>query len=322
MAVLGAGTIRAVIHAMSIAAQDVLLVELRPAVGGALPGYLAGAHVDLHLPGGLVRSYSLVDAPAAAPRRWRIAVQLEAAGRGGSREVHRRLRVGDVLDVAGPRNAFPLVEDGAPSVLVAGGIGITPVWCMAQRLAAMGATWRLHYAVRSRARAAFLEKIEALAGTRLHLHVDAEQGGRPLDIAAVVQAAPPEAHLYCCGPAPMLAAFRAAGAGRDPARLHTESFAPEAPAAREGGFEVALDRAGRTIAVAQGQTILDALLDAGVEVAFSCMEGMCGSCRVGVLGGVPEHRDTVLSAAERAGGKVMMVCCSGTRDGGRLVLDL
>ena len=307
---------------MSIAAQGVLLLELRAAGGGPLPGYAAGAHIDLHLPGDMVRSYSLLDAPEAAPRRWRVAVQLEAGGRGGSRAVHQRLRVGDRLDLSGPRNAFPLVEDGAPCVLIAGGIGITPIWCMAQRLAATGASWSLHYAAASRPRAAFLDEVAALAGDRLRLHIDAEQGGRVFDLVAAVAAAPATAHLYCCGPAPMLAAFRAATAGRDPARLHTESFVPEAPVDRRGGFAVTLARSGRTLAVAEGQSVLDVLLDAGVALSFSCMEGLCGSCRVGVLAGVPDHRDTVLSAAERAGGKVMMVCCSGSRDGGPLVLDL
>ena len=312
------------VHAASLAAREVHAFVLRRPDGVPLPAFTAGAHIELQLPGGLLRHYSLANAPGET-QRWVIAVHKAAEGRGGSRWLHEHLRVGDVLMAGTPRNHFPLEEAAPHSVLVAGGIGITPLLAMARRLEAIGRPWQLFYAARTRSHAAFVEDLLTLDGgrRRVHLHFDDEQPGR-MNLPAIVAAAPEGAHFYCCGPAPMLAAFAAATQALASERVHTEVFqAPaSAPApAKEGGFEIELARNGRCLAVPPGQSILDTLLAAGVEVPWSCGEGFCGSCATRVLAGRPDHRDTVLGAAERARNDQVLVCCSGSLDE-RLVLDL
>jgi tetrachlorobenzoquinone reductase len=318
------------VKAVTFEADGILSYDLRPAgtgaapafTGGALPPFTAGAHVDLHLPQGLVRSYSLIN-PQDERHRYVIAVQREPESRGGSRHVHQRLHAGELLSIAPPRNNFPLAEDARHSILIAGGIGITPIWCMAQRLEALGRSFELYYCVRRRALAALLEPIEALSARRpgsVHLTFDAE-GGAILDIAALVAGAAADAHLYCCGPLAMLDAFEAATAGRDRALVHAEYFTTREVPATEGGFTVVLARSGRRVPVPPGSSIIDALFKAGLDVPHSCLEGVCGTCETKVIAGTPDHRDLVLSDAERAAGKTMMICCSGSKSD-TLVLDL
>jgi vanillate O-demethylase ferredoxin subunit len=234
------------------------------------------------------------------------------------------VRVGDVLTIGAPRNNFPLVEDAPHSLFIAGGIGITPLWCMIQRLEELGRSWELHYCARTRQTAAFLDELRGL-GSRVHLNLhfnfDQEPDGRMLDIAAVVAKAAPETHLYCCGPVPMLAAFEAAAGRHPPQQVHVEYFAPKEAPAAGGGFTVVLARSGRSIAVPAGKTILDALLDEGVDVPYACTEGVCGTCETKVLEGIPDHRDLVLSGDEKSSNRTMMICCSGCKSD-RLVLDI
>jgi vanillate O-demethylase ferredoxin subunit len=294
----------------------------RPA-GAALPAFTAGAHIDLHLPQGLGRSYSLVN-PQDERHRYVIAVQRDQASRGGSRHIHDTVRAGDIIAIEEPRNNFALAEDAAHSLLIAGGIGITPLWCMVQRLAKLGRSWELHYAARRRAIAAFIEPIRALGERhpeRVHVTFDHEPGAAMIDLAALVQAAPADAHLYCCGPAAMLEAFEQAVAGRPEARVHVEYFTAREAPATEGGFTIVLARSGRSIPVPAGSTIIDALFAAGIEPVHSCLEGVCGTCETAVISGEPLHRDLVLTDAERAAGKTMMICCSGSKSA-TLVLDL
>lgn len=312
------------LRAMTWEAEGILGLELVPAAPGEpLPAFTAGAHIDLHLPGGPVRSYSLLNDPAER-HRWCVAVYRDPASRGGSRQVHEQLRPGQLLTVSPPRNHFPLDESAPLSVLIAGGIGITPLLCMVRRLTALGRPWVLHHAVRTRAHAAFGDELQALAaqgsGT-LHRVFDQEPGGRMLDIAAVVVALPDGAHVYCCGPAGMLAAFERATAGLPPERVHLEYFAAKDAPAASGGFSVKLRRDGRTVPVPPGQSILDALAAIGAEPPWSCREGVCGTCEVRVLEGVPDHHDMVLSPAQRDANDRMMVCCSGAKSP-LLVLDL
>jgi vanillate O-demethylase ferredoxin subunit len=313
----GAAALR--IHGIAWATEAVRLVELRHPDGASLPAAAPGAHIDLRLPGGLIRSYSLVGDPEDR-RAYRIAVLREPMSRGGSRAVHETLRVGDVLAVEGPRNHFPLVEDAPYSVLIAGGIGITPILPMAERLARLGRPFELHYGARSRADAVLLDRLAPL-GAAVRLHFSGEADGRRCDIAAILSAAPAGTHVYCCGPAPMLDAYTAAAARFDPARVHLERFAAAEPAAVEGGFVVELARSGRMIAVPPGKTILEALNEHGIEPACSCIEGVCGTCETQVLDGVPDHRDAILTPEERAGNRTMMICVSGAKSD-RLVLDL
>ncbi len=312
-----------VIRSRSPIAQDILSLELAAPDGAPLPAFSAGAHIDLHLPSGLNRSYSLVNDPDER-QRYLIAVQKEQDGRGGSAFVHEALKQGDVLEVTGPRNNFALVEDAQDVLLIAGGIGITPLYCMIQRLQRIGQPWRLFYAARSRARAAYLPELlalEAAAPGRVQLHFNDEHAGAVPNVAAAVASAPPDAHLYCCGPAPMLEAFLKAATDRPEAHVHVEYFSAAHEAATAGGFVVELARSQRRFHIPEGKTILAVLLDAGVNVDYSCEEGTCGTCETAVIEGEPDHRDSWLTPAERASGKTMMICCSGSR-GARLVLDL
>jgi ferredoxin-NADP reductase len=304
--------------AIRYAAHDTNLYEFRRLDGGALPPTQAGAHIDVHLPNGIVRQYSLVEAEAE-PYAYVVGVKRDPASRGGSSLIHERLRVGTTLAISAPRNNFPLVETAPHSILVAGGIGITPIHAMMRRLQAIGADWQLHFACRSRADAAFLDELARLP--QVTFSFDDENGGRFLDFPGIVAAAPPGAHFYCCGPTPMLRAFEAATAGLATERVHVEYFAASSASAVEGGYVVALARAGREFAVPPGQTILGVLRDNGIDVSYSCEEGVCGACETRVLSGEPDHRDTILSATERAAGKTMMICCSGCKSD-RLVLDI
>jgi vanillate O-demethylase ferredoxin subunit len=316
------GTIPLRIHAVTWEAEDVHTVELRPPQGGELPPFTAGAHIDLHLANGLGRSYSLVNSEGER-HRYVIAVQKDRASRGGSRFVHDRLHVGDIVPVSPPRNNFALVEDAKDILLIAGGIGVTPLWCMIQRLEQLQRPWSLVYCVRTHAVAAFLEPLEALArrGARVRFNFDGEPGGQMLDIAALVAATPLDTHLYCCGPLPMLDAFELATAERPREMVHVEYFTPKAAPALEGGFTVHLQRSNLTLRVPPGRTILETVLEAGVAAACSCLEGVCGTCETAVIEGVPEHRDSYLTEDEHAANRTMMICCSGSK-GDRLVLDL
>lgn len=303
--------------AIRYGADQVHLYEFRPVSGAPVPRFTAGAHVDLHLPNGLVRQYSIANCEEERDR-YLLGVKREAAGRGGSRFIHDELRVGAVLPVGGPRNNFALAESAAHSLLIAGGIGVTPIVSMVARLRSLGRPWALHYAVRRRSEAAFVEELRA--GGDFHLHVD-EERGRMLDLERLVGEAPDGAHLYCCGPAPMLDAFTTAAASRPAHHVHLEYFsAPAAPVAG-GGFVVELARSKLVVSVQPGQTILEAVRACGVEVPSSCEQGVCGSCETRVLAGEPDHRDLLLSPEERAANDVMMICCSGCRSP-VLVLDL
>jgi tetrachlorobenzoquinone reductase len=311
------------VHALRYEGEGIMSFELRAPDGGDLPPFTAGAHIDVKMPGALRRSYSLTN-PQTEADRYVITVHRDPASRGGSRYLCDTVRPGDRLNVLPPSNSFPLNESAERTVLIGGGIGITPLWCMIQRLEQLQKRWHLFYATRTLAKAAFLTELQRLqrqGPSRVTLTFDHEPGAQMLDIAAIVQQQPPGAHLYCCGPAGMMRAFATAARSRPSEKVHTEYFGSrEAPAA-QGGFEVVLFRSGRMISVRPGETILQAVLAAGIDVPRSCQQGVCGTCETSVLDGIPEHRDAVLSARERAANKRMMICCSGSRTD-RLVLDL
>ncbi len=313
-------TVEMRLTAITFGATRANLFELRPLRGGAAPEFSAGAHVDVHLPNGTIRQYSIASSQSDRAR-YLLGVKLEAAGRGGSRCMHEELRVGQVLTIGLPRNNFPLVEDAALSIFIAGGIGITPIKCMIDRLQTIGRSWRLHYAVRARDEALFGDDLAA-AGDHLQLHIDAEHGGRVIDVDAIIAAAPPDAQLYCCGPAPMLDAFERACTGRPAKFVHLERFsAPDNVAATGGAYTVELARSKRAITVKPDQTLLQALHAAGITIKTSCQQGICGTCETRVLAGTPDHRDMILSDDEKAANDTMMVCCSGSLSP-TLVLDL
>jgi vanillate O-demethylase ferredoxin subunit len=311
------------VEAIRFEAEGVLSFELC-ALQGTLAPAEAGAHVDLHLPGGHVRSYSLCNAPGET-HRYVVGVARDPASRGGSAYLHEYVRPGQVIEVSGPRNNFA-PDLGAPhSVLIAGGIGVTPLFAMVQGLVAAGRSWEMHYATRTRRVAAFVPALERLGvHGKLRLHFDDENAGRPLDLQSILAAAPAGSHLYCCGPGAMIDAFQAAAAALPAEQVHVEYFKAPAHSSDDsvpGRFEVMLARSGRLLHVDEDRTILDTLLDAGVDVPFSCMEGICGSCEVAVIDGEPDHRDMVLSQADQTAGKTIMVCCSRAKSQ-RLVLDV
>jgi vanillate O-demethylase ferredoxin subunit len=312
------------VRAVTFEAEGILSFELVPMPPlKELPAFEAGAHVDLLLPNGLTRSYSLLNAPQER-HRYVIAVNKDAASRGGSRYMHETLRVGETLSIHPPRNNFPLDEAAPLSVFIAGGIGITPMLGMIARARALGMRWQLHYAARTRRHAAFLDTLQAwrdMDDGQVSLVFDQEPGATMMDIGGIVRALPADAHVYCCGPLPMLDAFEKATGGLPLERVHREYFAAKEAAATDGGFTVELARSGKTVQVRAGQTILDSLIDIGVEPPYSCREGVCGTCEVRVLEGIPDHRDLVLSVAEQAANNRMMVCCSGAKSK-KLVLDL
>lgn len=313
------------VQAIRFEAEGVLSVELRPTDASTLPAVQPGAHVDLHLENGLVRSYSLVTprcTPAAAPTRYVVAVLLDRASRGGSIHIHRDLRVGTILDVGTPRNHFELDESAQHTVLVAGGIGITPIFSMYERMVALGKPVSLIYCGRSRSQMALQDDIAAL-GRPIDWHID-EEAGTPPDLKAYLSRFSADADFYCCGPTPMINGFESICETLAYPRVHVERFAAVAPAKTEStgsAYEIVLKRSGKTLQVAAGQSLFDILTAAKAGVEFSCKEGICGSCETKVLEGIPEHRDSVLSKSERASNKTMMVCVSGCK-GERLVLDL
>lgn len=299
-------------------AIDIKTYALEAAGGGLMPAASAGSHIEVELPAGK-RQYSLMlDGSGERQRRYTIAVKNELDGRGGSRHMHESLRVGDVLNVSGPKNNFPMVETAPETVLIAGGIGITPIISMMNRARTLGVPWRLHYAARSREHMAFFEELEGRPN--VHLHFDSEAGG-PLGVAAIVRTVPEGGHVYCCGPVPMLETFEAATQGLSEDLKHVEYFHPKEAPALEGGFTVSLARSRMELVVPKGKTILEVVEAAGVEVESSCTEGTCGSCQTKVLEGIPDHRDTFLPANRKKSNTVMMICCSGSRTD-RLVLDI
>ncbi|MFF4702632.1 PDR/VanB family oxidoreductase [Streptomyces sp. NPDC001288] len=303
------------------AADGVVSLVLRPPPGGRLPAWEPGAHVDLLLGPGLERQFSLCGDPGDRTG-WRIAVLREPGGRGGSAFVHERLGVGDRVRVRGPRNRFRL-EPAPRYRFVAGGIGITPILPMLAAAEAAGAEWSLLYGGRTRRSMAFTAELARYGGRRVTVAPQDETG--LLDLGPVLDEVPDGTLVYCCGPGPLLDAVEE----RCPAGvLRTERFRPtprpdraDGVGGADGEFEVVLGRSGRSLTVASGVSVLDTVRAAGVEVLYSCAEGTCGTCETDVLEGDPDHRDSVLSAQERAAGETMLICVSRCR-GARLVLDL
>ncbi len=302
------------------AARDMKIFTLERADGGTLPASTPGAHIGVLFPNGLLRDYSLI-APQESPRDYTICVKRETRESGGSSYLHNKIRIGDSLRINPPKNNFPLNETAPYTVLIAGGIGITPIYAMLTRLLAIGRDWELHYACQTRGDSAFLSELEGLAN--VHLHFDDESDGRFLPVFEIVAKAAPQSHLYCCGPTPMLAAFEAAAAAekRPAEEIHVEYFKAKFDSDLSGGFTVRLARSGKEFSVPPGKTILDVLRDAGIAVISSCEAGVCGACETTLLEGTADHRDAILSDQERQAGKSMMICCSGAMSD-ILVLDL
>ena len=298
-------------------AQEIRLFELLPADGRPLAAAAAGAHLDVTTPPGVVRPYS--QCPAPKGQRYEIAVKKETAGRGGSASMHERVTVGDCLAIAGPRNHFPLHEDAGRALLIAGGIGITPILAMARSLAQQGKPWELHYCARSAQQAAFVDELQALPAGQVHTWFSETP---LLDVRALLAAPREGVQVYCCGPVGLMEAVKHASAAWPQDSVHFEWFsAPVHEHGAERAFEVELARYGRCFTVPADKSILQVLREQGVEVASSCEAGVCGSCETAMLCGEADHRDMLLSEEERQANKSLMVCVSRAKSE-RIVLDL
>ena len=306
------------VTAKTTAAEGVVTLQLAAPDGSRLPDWAPGAHVDLTLGNGTTRQYSLCG-DRWDPTTYRVGVLLEPAGRGGSAYVHEQLQPGHLVGLGGPRNNFPLVP-AEDYLFVAGGIGITPLLPMLAQAELLGADWRLLYGGRTRSSMAFLDELGQY-GDRVQLAPQDEVG--LLDLPSFLGSPRAGVRVYCCGPAPLLAAIESVCADWPPHTLRTERFvaAEQGAPARTTPFEVHLHRSGTTVTVTPGVTVLDAVTAAGVDVLSSCRQGTCGTCETTVLDGLPDHRDSLLDDEERAAADCMYICVSRSRTD-RLVLDL
>nr|ART90049.1 flavodoxin reductases (ferredoxin-NADPH reductases) family 1 [uncultured bacterium] len=305
------------VQGLVLEAIDVMSVTLVAPDGATLPDWEPGAHVDIVLPGGLTSQYSLCGATDA--RYWKIAVLLEREGKGVSRYIHERLRPGDMLLVGGPRNHFPL-DDAERFLFIAGGIGITPMLPMIAAAERLGRPWTLAYGGRSLGRMAFIDELDAYGG-RVRLYPQDDCGMIPIE--SLLGQAEEGSKVYCCGPEPLLAAVEQLSATLGRAAPRVERFAakPQDDIGPSTAFRVTLERSGKTLTVPANRTIVEVLEENQVFVPTSCEEGVCGSCETRVLCGQVDHRDALLSPAERLHNQTMMICVSRAK-GPHLTLDL
>jgi vanillate O-demethylase ferredoxin subunit len=305
-------------------ALGIASLEFASADGQPLPSFAAGSHVDVHLPNGLVRQYSLCNNPCET-HRYLIAVLRDENGRGGSKAVHDLIHEGDRLQISVPRNHFALAHAAPHHLLLAGGIGVTPILCMAERLAAVGEPFEMHYCSRSKDRTAFVERIEhAPFSALVNFHYDDHPGGSTFDLGRVLDGAPAGAHLYVCGPRGFMDAVLAAAREKEwsEERLHYEFFgAPPVQTGSDKSFLVRVASSGATVEVPPGCTVIQALAAHGVEVLTSCEQGVCGTCLTRIIDGEPDHRDSYLTPEEQAANDQFLPCCSRSKSS-LLVLDL
>jgi ferredoxin-NADP reductase len=302
-------------------AEGVIGVILGDSSGAALPAWEPGAHIDVLAGPDLVRQYSLCGSPGDT-FRYRLGILREPNSRGGSEHLHAGLAVGDRVNIVGPRNHFELV-DAEQYLFIAGGIGITPLIPMIEHADRRGAEWRLLYGGRNRASIAFAQEL-ATYGDRVQV-VPQDECGHP-DIRTAYDRLPETGEVYCCGPEALITAVQQHHnrQGRPASKLHIERFSKTTAATDtrdDRDFEVWLEESRITVAVPSGRTILECVRDAGVDASSSCEEGICGECETAVLDGTPDHRDSLLTDAERAAGNTMMICCSRAITD-RLVLQL
>jgi vanillate monooxygenase ferredoxin subunit len=302
-------------------ADNIVALELHAADGAALPAFSAGAHINVTLPNGLMRQYSLLNDPAET-HRYEIAILRDPNSRGGSLSAHADIREGMALSIGAPRNLFPLAPEGG-ALLFAGGIGVTPLLAMAHALRGQGRVFALHYCTRTESAAAFRDELcTSTFGGAVRFHTDDGPASQKLDAATALATAPPGTHAYVCGPAGFIAYIYASArtAGWAEERLHSESFTATS-VAPGGAFNLRLAKRGIIVPVAAEQSALEALLEVGVDLPVSCEQGICGSCVTRVLEGEPEHRDSFLTKAERTHNNCFTPCVSRARTP-ELVLDL
>ena len=304
-------------------AQDICSYELVRTDGGQLPAFSAGSHIDVHLPGGLIRQYSLCNDPAEQ-HRYRIGVLRDPASRGGSVAMHDQVKAGDLLQISEPRNHFPLVH-AAKTLLFAGGIGVTPLLCMAQRLHTAGAAFEMHYCTRSQDRTAFRDEIaRSPFAPNVHFHYDDGGAEQKLNLASVISKLAPGTHLYVCGPTGFIdwVSKTAVDYGWPADQVHREYFSA-APQDTSGdqAFQVTIASSGAVFEIPANKTVVRALEEHGIEILVSCEQGVCGTCITRVLKGECDHRDHYLTDDEKAKHDQFTPCCSRAKTK-MLVLDL
>jgi len=301
-------------------AEGVVGLELE-SIGKPLPTHQPGAHIDVHLPNGLVRQYSLTNAPGEGSL-YRIGVKLEPDSRGGSACLHETVKEGDVLAISEPRNNFPLRRDTVKTILIAGGIGVTPLLAMAQTLRSNNLDYELHYFAQTDGHLAFPEVLHELGdAVVLRLGLSPDETSRALTV--LLAGYKPAMHIYVCGPGPMLEATRRIASGADwpDEAVHFEYFQNTIEVDSSSSFEVSLARSALTLEVPSGKTILEVLRDNGIALISSCEQGACGTCEVAVIEGEPEHQDVYLNDSEKLAGQRIMTCVSRAKSS-RLVLDI
>ncbi|AQY65351.1 PDR/VanB family oxidoreductase [Pseudomonas veronii] len=302
--------------------DGVVVLDLIPVGGAKLPAFEAGAHVDIHIAPGLVRQYSLCSDPADSAV-YRLGVLRDPASRGGSTSVYDTLLEGAEVQISAPRNLFPLASEARRSILIGGGIGITPMIAMAYALHAKGEDFELHYCGRSRSRSAFLDELQSAAfAERVHTHFDDEAPAQKLDMDRVLGQAESGVHVYTCGPSGFMdwVIGESVKHGYADDHIHREYFQIEVDNSG-ASFEVVAARSGKTVQVAEGQTILAALADVGIQIEISCEQGICGTCLCDVLEGEPDHRDVYLTEDEKQANDQILICCSRAKSK-KLVLDI
>jgi len=305
-------------------AADIYSYELADPQGRTLPPFSAGAHVDVEVREGLVRQYSLCN-PPNENHRYLIAILLDPKSRGGSIAMHEHIKEGDLIRISEPKNHFPLAVAAKRTLLFAGGIGVTPILCMAERLAQLNADFEMHYCSRSADRMAFAERIRnSNYSKQVVFHYDDGPDAQKLEAAKLLAKPEPNVHLYVCGPTGFMSwILDTAAEKRWPeAQVHREYFvAPEQTAGVAGEFEVQIASTGKVFVIPADKPITEVLLSHGVEIPMSCEQGVCGTCITRVLEGEPEHLDAFLTNEERAKNDQMLPCCSRSR-GRKLVLEL
>lgn len=319
-----ASTLSVRVARKTVEAQNICTFELMDVNGAALPAFSAGSHVDVHLPGGLTRPYSLCNDPKET-HRYLIGVLRDPASRGGSKAMHDEVQEGQVLQISASKNHFPLAHEARRSLLLAGGIGVTPILCMAERLAIMGAEFEMHYSTRSPERTAFQARIAASSfAQKVIFHFDDGAAAQQLDMASLLAAPQDGVHLYVCGPKGYMDAVlrTAREQGWPEGQLHYEFFSAEvAKSDSDVDFSIKLASSGRIILVPKDKTVTQALADAGVEILVSCEQGVCGTCLTRVLEGVPDHKDLYLTPEEQVANDQFLPCCSRAKTP-LLVIDL
>jgi vanillate monooxygenase ferredoxin subunit len=308
------------IEKVSQETSNVKSYVLKDASGADLPAFTAGAHIDVMITqeDGTTdkRSYSLASDPADTSA-YTLGILREAAGKGGSAFMHDKLGEGDIVEASNPKNHFPLDAEAEDNLLIAGGIGVTPILAMARTLAAQGASFNMHYAARAPEEMAFKADVEAVCGENGHLYFDGGDPTKGVNLKELLANRPGGLHLYVCGPAGLIEAVRttATEQGWPENTVHYEVFKPAELDGEDVELQVTLTASGETYTIPAGETILDVLLDAGIDIDYDCKMGICGLCAVKVIDGDPDHRDYVLTEDERDDEKLFCPCISRTKSG-------